>query len=252
MESNEKRFMDTEKIKMLIVFLLIPLLLGCQQKKTSIVKSFSTEDTLLYRKYKELAYSSIYNYNMRSYLVPILEEQDVEGQKMLDTALCVINKALVDYPNSPYFMEQKMYVLTEKRDFNEAIRAANESNWNVIADSIYPHKEIVINRLKAMKCFHLGKREEALIYIQDNLQLLQRYLKQYEKEINECIKSQDDKTAVEGGYFFVVLQYYRHYALIYGEEKTCKQLRQIKGINHSLLMIVECIIKEDFMKYTMG
>ena len=73
MESNEKRFMDTEKIKMLIVFLLIPLLLGCQQKKTSIVKSFSTEDTLLYRKYKELAYSSIYNYNMRSYLVPILE-----------------------------------------------------------------------------------------------------------------------------------------------------------------------------------
>jgi hypothetical protein len=103
-----------------------------------------------------------------------------------------------------------------------------------------------------MECFHIGKKEEALIYVKNNLQLLQHYLKQHEKEISEHINSQNDKIAVEGGYFFVVLQYYRHYALIYGEEKTCKQLRQIKGINHSLLMIVECIIKEDFMKYTMG
>ena len=252
MEFNEKCFMDTERMKMLFVFLLIPLLLGCKQKKTCIVKPFIIEDTILYRKYKELVYSSIYNYNMRNYLVPVLEEQEVEGRKMLDTALCVLNKALVDFPNSSYFMEQKMYVLTEKRDFAEAIRTANESNWNIIADSIYPHKEIVINRLKAMECFHIGKKEEALIYVKNNLQLLQHYLKQHEKEISEHINSQNDKIAVEGGYFFVVLQYYRHYALIYGEEKTCKQLRQIKGINHSLLMIVECIIKEDFMKYTMG
>ena len=246
--------MDTKEMKYLFVILLTSILIGCQQKQrmTDQSKLFNIQDTLLYREYKETAYSCIYNYSMRSFLVPSSKNEEFEGQKMLDTALFVINKALTDFPNSPYFIEQKMYVLTEKKNFDEAIRVAFESNWTISEDSTYPHKIIVLNRLKAMKSLYLNNKEDADNHIRRNLQLLQIYLKQHDKEIDEHITSPKDNIALKGTYFLAVAQYYRYYTLVYGKEETYKQLEKIRNINKSLLAFIKVYIEEDFMKYTVG
>ena len=247
MEFNEKCFMDTKIMKMLFVFLLIPLFVGCHQKLESC------QDTALYKKYKEEAYHSIYNYNTRHFFLSSPEEQDVEGKKILDTALCVINKALVDFPNSPYFVEQKIYVLTERKDYDEAIRIASESEWTISEDSLYPHKDLVLNRLKFMKYLYLDDEAAATKYIQMNLQLIQCYLKKYEKEVDKHIKSKEDSVALKGTYFLVVTLYYRYYAIIYGKEEACKQLNKIMGINNTLFIFIEsAILDADNLKYVMG
>ena len=250
------------KAKFLFVLWSISLFLGCQLKKDN-----QSDSGLLLQKYKEIVHTSIYNYNMRHYLFAIPDSMnegqrildstqctiaEIEGQKMLDTALCVINQALIDFPNNPYFIEQKMNVLTERKDYDAAIQAANENNWNIINDSLYPHKKLVQNRLKAMKSFSLNNKEEFNSYIQTNLQLLQDYLRKREKEVSEHIKSQDFQTACKEGYFLAFIQYYKHCAWVYGEEEALKQLNQITDINPDLLILTEVFITEDFLKYTMG
>ena len=145
-----------------------------------------------------------------------------------------------------------MNVLTEKKDYDAAIQTANESNWNLTDDSLCPHKTLVLNRLKSMKYYSLGNKEESISYIQTNLQLLQDYLKKREKEVSEHIKSQDFQTALKEGYFWAFIQYYKHYVWVYGEEEAFKQLNQITDINPDLFALTEVFITEDFLKYTMN
>lgn len=254
MEFNEKFIMDTKIMRLMFVILLAPILIGCQQKQkmNEQSKQFIIQDTLLYSEYKETVNNCIYKYNMHHFLVPPSKDGEIEGQKKLDTALFVINKALTDFPNSPYFIEQKMYVLTEKKNFDEAIQVAFESNWTISEDSTYPHKIIVLNRLKAMKSLYLNNKEDADNHIRRNLQLLQIYLEQHDKEIDAHITSPKDNIALKGTYFLAVAQYYRYYTLVYGKEETYKQLDKIRNINKSLLVFIKVFIEEDFMKYTVG
>ena len=169
----------------------------------------------------------------------------------IDSTLNLLNEGINrcdDYKK--LFSLRKLSALSIRNDYDQAINFINEIDKDMLASGPY-YLKVVKLRFQAAQMFYERDSVSGNNYLQNIVDLLDNYIKNNEKEINELFSQSDISVILQNSMSTALIQYANYLALIDGRDDTANQLNllfQSNGWNMEFYdMIINFIDNEDIL-----